>query len=841
MEPKDIPLSAEMSKVFDSSLNAQIALKLVRLGFPVFPCNSGRLDPKRVKAPLVANGFYSATLDVPQLSYWWSKWPDALVGIPTGGTSGISVLDGDVDKKTGENIGEQQIVSLGLSHSRALVVNTPSGGIHYYFRHVDGVRSSTGKIASHIDVRGDGGYTIAPENVLPDGRKYQYEKITLYEAIIDASLPNFPVRTVKELAQPAPSPTPTPSRPDLANNGMEQTRATEAETLRFLSEALKLAPNDLDREDWVKLAASLKVEFDETLRDEFLDYSLRYVKGDCTTKEATHVWNSAIPHTVTSVAPALSLLKSRMAEDAWKVLWKNIFSQRDAENVPQIKTSEINATPAKEVRENQIDPVDLWDKFAPPELPRGLLPKIIEEFAVLNGKQMGADPAGLAMGAVVTCAAAIPDQVRLKVKQHDDWFESARIWSALVGPPSTKKSPIIDRATAALSKLDVKMMATWLESIRKFDALDVEEKKGKQRPKQTRLRLEDTTVEAAQQVLEGSPWGILMLQDELSGFFGAMDKYNGGKGAQADRAFWLRSYNGGNYAVNRVSRGAAIIHNVSVSMLGGIQPEPIRKIAGDAIDDGLLQRLFPILLDTASIGVDEPMPPINQDYEKLIGWLRKLIPHGIAQDGYWSFSADAQLIRRELEAQHLSLQTLENINRKLASHIGKYDGLFARLCLIWHFVEYFDPTSTKCSKSAIPIEISGATAKRVAGFLHEFLLPHALAFYSGVLSLSDEHDRLQSLAGYILARHLEVVKNRHVQRGDRQMRGLKDHEIRVIFEQLEALGWLKRVDPPKPSSPPHWHVNPVVHIKFEARANQERKRRQETQKVIQEIVRKDRL
>ena len=530
-----------------------------------------------------------------------------------------------------------------------------------------------------------------------------------------------------------------------------------------------------------------------------------------------------------------------MAEDAWKVLWKNIFSQRDAENVPQITTSEMNATPAKEVHENQIDPVDLWDKFAPPELPRGLLPKIIEEFAVLNGKQMGADPAGLAMGAVVTCAAAIPDQVRLKVKQHDDWFESARIWSALVGPPSTKKSPIIDRATAALSKLDVKMMATWLESIRKFDALDVEEKKGKQRPKQTRLRLEDTTVEAAQQVLEGSPWGILMLQDELSGFFGAMDKYNGGKGAQADRAFWLRSYNGGNYAVNRVTRGAAIIHNVSVSMLGGIQPEPIRKIAGDAVDDGLLQRLFPILLDTASIGVDEPMPPINQDYEKLISWLRKLVPHGFLQDGYWSFSADAQLIRRELEAQHLSLQTLENINRKLASHIGKYDGLFARLCLIWHFVEYFDPTSTKCSKSAIPIEISGATAKRVAGFLHEFLLPHALAFYSGVLSLSDEHDRLQSLAGYILARHLEVVKNRHVQRGDRQMRGLKDHEIRVIFEQLEALGWLKRVDPPKPSSPPHWHVNPVVHIKFEARANQERKRRQETQKVIQEIVRKDRL
>ncbi|NBT41912.1 MAG: DUF3987 domain-containing protein [Alphaproteobacteria bacterium] len=527
-----------------------------------------------------------------------------------------------------------------------------------------------------------------------------------------------------------------------------------------------------------------------------------------------------------------------MAKDAWKVLWRNIFKQRDAEHVPHITSPEMNETRPKGVHEKQIDPVDLWDKFDPPELPRGLLPKIIEDFAVLNGKQMGADPAGLAMGALVTCAAAIPDRVRLKVKQYDDWFESARIWSALVGPPSTKKSPTIKRATSPLSKLDKQMMANWVERVNRFDALKNDQKKGKQRPKQTRLRLEDTTVEAAQQVLEGSPWGILMLQDELSGFFGAMDKYNGGKGAQADRAFWLQSFDGGPYAVNRVTRGSAIIPNVSVSLLGGIQPEPIRKIAGDAVDDGLLQRLFPISLRTASIGADEPMPPINQDYEKLIIWLRKLVPHGFLQDGYWSFSADAQLIRRELEAKHLSLQSLESINRKLASHIGKYDGLFARLCVIWHFVEYFDPTSSKCSKSDIPTEISGATAKRVAGFLHEFLLPHALTFYSAVLPLSDDYDRLQALAGYILAHKLEVVKNRHMHRGDRQMRKLTDREIRVVFEQLEALGWLERLDPPKPSSPPHWHVNPLVHTKFKARAKEERKRREATKRVIQSIAKK---
>ena len=58
------------------------------------------------------------------------------------------------------------------------------------------------------------------------------------------------------------------------------------------------------------------------------------------------------------------------------------------------------------------------------------------------------------------------------------------------------------------------------------------------------------------------------------------------------------------------------------------------------------------------------------------------------------------------------------------------------------------------------------TAHRVAEFMHRFLLPHALAFYGGVLDLSDGHDRLAAVAGYILVHKLERLTNRDVQRGD---------------------------------------------------------------------------
>ena len=66
------------------------------------------------------------------------------------------------------------------------------------------------------------------------------------------------------------------------------------------------------------------------------------------------------------------------------------------------------------------DPVDLWAKFDPPPLPRGLLPQVIEDFAFDRGRMMGGDVAGIAVGALAVCGAAIPDRIRLQPKKHDE-------------------------------------------------------------------------------------------------------------------------------------------------------------------------------------------------------------------------------------------------------------------------------------------------------------------------------------------------------------------------------------------------------------------------------------
>jgi Protein of unknown function (DUF3987) len=185
----------------------------------------------------------------------------------------------------------------------------------------------------------------------------------------------------------------------------------------------------------------------------------------------------------------------------------------------------------------------------------------------------------------------------------------------------------------------------------------------------------------------------------LSGWFGAMDKYTGHRGAAKDRGFWLQAFlvlclqDGGPYAFNRIARGAGLIENLSISLLGGIQPEPMRKVAADTVDDGLLQRLIPIVLRRGTLGRDVPNVHTHC-YDELIEHLHRRAPPPTPL----AFVDDALAIRAELEQKHLDLMACEATNKKLAAHIGKYDGLFARLCLLWHCIEESEGPITEAGR-----------------------------------------------------------------------------------------------------------------------------------------------
>ena len=129
------------------------ALRYAARGWPVFPCNG--------KRPMVANGFHDATTDREMVEWWWRQWPDANVAVPTGGPSGLLVLDVDPDKGGGDSLHELEREHGELPRTPS--VTTPSGGQHFYFRHPGGeVPSNAGQLGPGLDIRADGGYVVAP-------------------------------------------------------------------------------------------------------------------------------------------------------------------------------------------------------------------------------------------------------------------------------------------------------------------------------------------------------------------------------------------------------------------------------------------------------------------------------------------------------------------------------------------------------------------------------------------------------------------------------------------------------------------------------------------------------
>lgn len=485
---------------------------------------------------------------------------------------------------------------------------------------------------------------------------------------------------------------------------------------------------------------------------------------------------------------------------------------------PYIAAPEKQETPAPG---NADEPDNFWDMPPAPAITPGVLPGIIENFANIQARLIGCDPAGIAMCAISACGAVIRDSIEIKVKRHEKWAESARLWVMMVGDPSTKKSPMMRIATSAVKAMDADML-------RKYNRDIVDWKEGGESgdmPVPERLRIEDTTMEAAQEVCAASPNGILAIQDELSGWFGGIEKYAGGKGGAKDRSFWLQAYGGGTYAVNRISRKSILIDNLSISMIGGIQPDAIRRVLDGSTDDGLIQRFIPVILRPSSIGMDEETPDITSDFDSLIHRLHGMTPpRGFMGDRQLVFDDEAMKIRTELERRHHAIVAqMEGYNRKLSSHVGKYDGMFPRLCIIWHCIE-------NANQAELPEIITAETAQRVATFLHEFILRHAMEFYGRIAGADSDTDIIKDIAGYILAHGVEKMTYRTFQRGSSQMRKITKEAAEPICQQLQSHGWIEgyEIKSGKLSAT----VNPRVHELFADIAEEEKSRRQEVRDMI---------
>ena len=156
------------------------ALAYASLGYRVLPCHSvingcctcgGRPNCKPGKHPLTQHGVKDATTDEATIRAWWAQWPYANVAIATG--ERVWVLDEDP-----RHGGDKTLAALLAEHGAlpvTPVVRTGGGGRQFYLRYPEGaVIRSRGGVAQGLDVRGDGGYVIAPPSTHESGNRYEW-------------------------------------------------------------------------------------------------------------------------------------------------------------------------------------------------------------------------------------------------------------------------------------------------------------------------------------------------------------------------------------------------------------------------------------------------------------------------------------------------------------------------------------------------------------------------------------------------------------------------------------------------------------------------------------------
>ncbi len=494
------------------------------------------------------------------------------------------------------------------------------------------------------------------------------------------------------------------------------------------------------------------------------------------------------------------------------------------------------------------DPIDILADGDTPgiELREDHIPAALWPFVTDTAARMGADPTSIALSCLVSCASVINDEWRIQPKRFDySWSEQARLWAAIIGDPSTIKTPLIAAATKPVDLLDIEACKVHAEQMRQWRSDMAIAKLDKEpfttpQPKLNRYMTEGSTVEALSEVLRGkdddeakqfAPAGkVLCRHDEMSEFFANLDRYKSGGTGGGDRGAYLRLYNGGRYTVDRIGRGSFAVPNWSACFLGGCQPGPIQRIARESVDDGLLQRFIFAVPGRVRDGQDRaPDHAASKRYGSLFPALAAMRPAPEVGNEHIrpiSIHTDGHAYREEMDSLSRAMAAMPDTSRRLKAAFGKWPGLFARLCLTFHLIEVAD---ARCRDeqppplAVVPVE----TIERVSEFMQDIVLPNMLRA-EALMFATDQTNHARSIAGIILAQGLDRLTLRDIMRNHYPFRSPEaEKELRSVMASLVAIGWAEPEEPTNPVKPVHaWVINPAIKGQFAARAETARQERQ---------------
>ena len=388
---------------------------------------------------------------------------------------------------------------------------------------------------------------------------------------------------------------------------------------------------------------------------------------------------------------------------------------------------------------------------------------------------------------LITLAAALIGNAR--TVNIGGWIEPPILWTVLIGSPSSGKSPALDPFSEIIQALEAEL------------ADDREE--GAVANSQPVIHIDDVTAQAAAEVSAHNPKGLILFRDELSGWWGRLNQFGGD-------TFWLKAFGARPERVTRKSAPPIHIPRLSISVLGGSQPDTLRSFVTAKQNKGFAARwlyVFPEpsvgfrIAKAAKIGLALDRLRRLRDLE-----LSGKKPLGIAV---------ARQARARFEAWVADKQIAAKSDEEgvWGQWLGKQGGVALRLALVFEHL-WWAAAARRTDQNG-PTHVSAAALSGAMKFIDDYAAPMAAIAMNNAGRPVEEQDA-RSLLRLIERGGARQFNARQVSRGAFGPAGRLSQPaaMRAACEVLEASMLIRhvgvRAGDRKGRQPSDFEINPVL-------------------------------
>ena len=485
---------------------------------------------------------------------------------------------------------------------------------------------------------------------------------------------------------------------------------------------------------------------------------------------------------------ALDLPQSQVSAFIPALAQRSGYSDRAVWKIYQRREAEIEIEEERAATAATIDAL-LKAKEASIDL-RDVLPNALAEPLLKFATWLSVRPESILLTLLTTVSALHHAQTISWLNRDWDFSVKPNLYSAIVAPPSQKKSPIVKAISRKpLKVLEKKARLAWKEQQQQYQeqerfyqSLDKEERRSQfpeglpESPSDRRKVYSFTknTSEGLRNQVEAYPnQGLLAMPDELAGLLKSANAYRGGRGS--DEEDLLSYYDGTGETVLRAEGLAGDFDNILLSILGTIQPKVLQKFLSDGEDKNgrwarfmfVNQPLVPSVMSADGGNFD--LTPLVADLYEKVNQLPPMeyMPEREAFNYYCA-------VYNELERRRVV-----DPSPAMSAVWGKAEGRIGKLATNLHVIH--ELIAGRIPGQFIPkARYVEATNVTLFGIQQVFCLYNELGEADALATHLTKVIDLSSKKGWISARDVQLGY-------DRKSRP-NPHEVRSWFRELEAMG-----------------------------------------------------